>query len=125
MNLAGDATFGDTGGPVELQLIDGTAVLGEIGDAVLEILGGGHIETARVVGDLAVNVRGTGNVRVGEGEIGELAVEIAGTGGVEVGGQAERARLTIAGMGNIHVDRVVERPQVTVMGLGDINIGNW
>ena len=121
----GDITVGDTHGPVKIDMSAGNAKLGMIGNAELRVDGTGSINARRVVGDLTVQVQGTGKVEVADAELDQLTVAVEGTGKVIVGGQAQRADLAVQGVGRIEVVAVVERPRLSVQGLGRIEVGNW
>jgi hypothetical protein len=123
--LVGDLSVAGVGGPLDLELISGTARLDRMTGGSLAVVGGSRIELAEASGDLKVAVQGAGDVVITEAALGRLEVDLSGTGNVTVGGSAERAGVQIAGVGNVTIDQVRERPQVSVLGIGQVEIGNW
>ncbi len=123
--MVGELSVEGLEGPVELALMSGTARLDQVDGGRLEVFGGSRIAVDEAAGDLAIDVRGAGEVTVAEAALGQLEVRITGSGGVEVGGRARAARVAVTGSGKVSVDAVDERPETRVTGSGEIDIGNW
>ena len=123
--MVGELTVEGVDGPVELELVGGSARLDRVAGGRLAVVGGSRIEAGAARGDLALEVRGAGDVVVDRAALDQLEVAISGSGNVRVGGSAQQARVTVAGVGNVTVDEVRERPQVRLTGVGQIDIGNW
>ena len=123
--MVGELTVEGVDGPVELELAGGRARLDRVAGGRLAVVGGSRIEAGAATGELALEVRGAGDVVVDQAALGHLEVAISGSGNVRVGGSAQQARVMVAGVGNVTVDEVRERPEVRVTGVGQIDIGNW
>jgi Putative auto-transporter adhesin, head GIN domain len=123
--MVGELMVEGVGGRVELEQAGGSARLDRVAGGRLAVVGGSRIEARAASGDLALEVRGAGDVVVDQADLGGLEVGISGSGNVRVGGSAQQARVTVQGVGNVSVDEVRERPEVRVSGIGQIDIGNW
>lgn len=123
--MVGELSVAAVDGPLELELAGGSARLDRVVGGRLAVVGGSRIEAEQASGDLALEVRGAGDVVVERAALDVLEVGISGSGDVRVGGSAQQARVTVAGVGNVSIDEVRERPDVRVSGIGQIDIGNW
>jgi hypothetical protein len=123
--MVGELSVAAVNGPLELELAGGSARLDRVVGGRLAVVGGSRIEADQASGDLALEVRGAGDVMVERAVLDVLEVGISGSGDVRVGGSAQQARVTVAGVGNVSIDEVRERPDVRVSGIGQIDIGNW
>jgi hypothetical protein len=123
--MAGEVEATGVGGPVELELVTGSAQIDRLAGGRLSVAGNGRIVVDEAAGDLAVAVAGSGDVQVGRATLDALDVELAGTGNVVIDGVAERATVRLAGIGEVRVTEVREQPVVSVAGLGRVAIGNW
>lgn len=123
--MVGELTVAGVDGPVEVELAGGSARLDRVTGGRLAVVGGSRIEAGAATGELALEVRGAGDVVVDQAALDQLEVAISGSGNVRVGGSAQQARVTVAGVGNVTVDEVRERPEVRLTGVGQIDIGNW
>lgn len=125
-DIDGKTIIGDTEGPVQASVRgDGDFTIGKISDATLSIQGGGDITVANVSGNLNINLQGSGDVCVKNGNVPNLSVNLMGSGDVKFGGKAQNASLSIMGSGDIDVVHVTNRPSILAMGTGDVTIGNW
>jgi hypothetical protein len=124
-SLVGELAVAGLGGPVELALASGRAQIDALEGGRLAVVGGSSIAVDAAVGDLAIEVRGAGEVTVADAALGRLEVRITGSGEVAVGGRAEQASVAVTGSGEVRVDEVEARPAVRVTGSGEVEIGNW
>lgn len=111
--------------PLEFELVSGDARFAAAADASLSISGSGEIAVDRAAGNLALAVRGAGDITVKEAVLAELRVTIFGAGAVQVHGQAEQADLALNGTGGIYVEAVKRKPRRRLLGAGRIIIDNW
>lgn len=123
--VADVCTIGDIEAPLRLTVASASVSVGRVGSTDLTIDGTGDVRIRGVRGDLAVAVRGSGEVTVDSAEIGDLAVAISGSGDVVVEGRARTASLAISGSGDVRVKEVTARPRVSVTGAGNVAVGNW
>lgn len=125
LDIDGNATIGDTEGPVQASTKGGGFTIGKVCDATLSVQGSGDIHVAEVTGDLSMSIQGSGDIRVKNGEVRNLAANVMGSGNARFGGNAMNASLSVMGSGDINIHRVTNRPRMSSMGSGDINVGNW
>ncbi|MDG6079397.1 DUF2807 domain-containing protein [Erythrobacter litoralis] len=100
----------------------GTAIV-RIKTPVIERLalgGSGLLEADRMAGDTAVDIAGSGTVRIARIEGEKFAVSIAGSGDLDTAGQVRELSLKIAGSGDaamvgLHADRA----NISISGSGD------
>lgn len=125
-DIDGGTIIGDTEGPVQISVSgDGDFTIGKIGDATINIQGGGDITVANVTGNLNINVMGSGDVQIKSGSVPTLLVNVMGSGDVKFGGRAKNASLSVMGDGDIEVTHVSNRPTIQRLGSGDVTVGNW
>jgi len=125
-NIFGKTEIGDTEGPlvVELQGVD-DVVAGKVTDADLKLQGAGNIKVNEVNGQTKMQIQGTGNINVKDGQADWLEIHVQGVGNARFNGTAENARLYVQGVGDIYVREVKSRPRKSVEGVGTIHVGNW
>jgi len=125
-NIFGRTKIGDIEGPlvVELQGVD-DVVAGKVTDADLKLQGAGNIKVNEVNGQTKMQIQGTGNINIKDGQADWLEIHVQGVGNARFNGTAENARLYVQGVGDIYVREVKNRPRKSVEGLGTIHVGNW
>lgn len=121
--FVGDAEIGDLESDVVIAIVGGTTRLGAVHAAELSAVGNGRIEAASVMGDLAANVTGDGEISVASGFVEAATVSITGAGRVEVNAPIERAEVTMVGAGIVRLADVAEEPVVSRVGAGRLEIG--
>ncbi len=86
----------------------------------LALGGSGRIEADRLSGDAALDIGGSGSMRVGRVEGERLAVNIAGSGMLETAGAVRQLDLNISGSGNAAMaDLEADNASVAISGSGD------
>ena len=122
-DIEGNANIGDTNGPLTLHLMGGGDVnAGSITNLSVTVQGSSDTRVARVNGAVSVQIQGSGDVDIDDGNMSSLNVSVQGSGDVTIGGSADTASLTVMGSGDIKVARVRQRPMERVMGSGGIRV---
>ena len=86
----------------------------------LALGGSGLLEADRLSGNTAVDIAGSGTVRVARIDGNRLAVSIAGSGDLDASGDVRELELKIAGSGDAAMSGLrTERANVSVSGSGD------
>jgi hypothetical protein len=125
-DVDGKIGVGDTEGALRLSMGGESNIrVGRIGKLRARLSGSSKMDIVHVVGDVSINVSGTGSINIAGGEVNELTVSLSGMGNVRFGGTAQEADLSVSGMGNVHVATVVNRPHRSMSGMGGITVGNW
>jgi hypothetical protein len=119
----GDVVSADLEGPFVMELISGTAQLGQIRDARLSLTGAGSILAREALGNLSIAVTGDGEVRIAKSLLEHLEVGVTGEGVVTIDGQARFASLSLVGTGRIFLAEAERQPVVSRIGAGEIVIG--
>jgi hypothetical protein len=140
-DMIGGVTIGDTYGPVDLETTAADATVGRVTGARVSLSGSGTIAIADVLGDLNLEIAGSGKVTSGhannvKAEIagsgnailgtitGNLDIDIAGSGDFTAQRTRGSVKVDIAGSGNVKIaDGVADPLQVDIMGAGDLNFG--
>jgi hypothetical protein len=122
--FTGTAQVGSLSAPVAFELLSGSLSATRLGRARLAIAGGGTLTVAQVDGELDLEIAGSGEITVEDGNIPSLSVETNGTSSVFVGGQVENARMSLNGVSDVTVAEVAQEPQVDANGIVTVRIGN-
>ena len=121
-DLVGDATIGDTYGPLRLETSAGDATVGRVASARVELAGSGKIAMSDVAGELRLEIAGSG--RVTAGRVGSVRADIAGSGDAQVGAIGGGASIDIAGSGDFTAARVNGPVRVDIAGSGNVKIAD-
>ncbi len=120
--LVGDATIGDTQGPLKFEAAVSNATIGRVGPAKISLDGSGKITFVQVSGDLSLEIAGSGKIT--GGNAGATKVDIAGSGTAKVGNIAGGLDIDIAGSGDFTAARVNGPVKVDIAGAGNVLIGD-
>jgi len=121
-DLVGDATIGDTYGPVHLETSAGDATVGRVTKANVALDGSGKIAIADVAGDLRLEIAGSG--RVTAGHAGSVRAEIAGSGDTQIGVISGATNIEIAGSGDFTAAKISGPLHVEIAGSGNVKIAD-
>ncbi|MEJ0043745.1 MAG: DUF2807 domain-containing protein [Rhizomicrobium sp.] len=106
-DLVGDATIGDTYGPLRLETSAGDATVGRVTQARVSLAGSGKIAMSDVQNELRIEIAGSG--RITAARVGSVRADIAGSGDAQVGAVAGGINVDIAGSGDFTA-RARQRP---------------
>ena len=121
-DLVGNATIGDTYGPVSLETVASDATIGKVSQANVSLGGSGKIAIADVAGELKVEIAGSG--RVTSGHAGNVRADIAGSGDAQLGSISGGVSIDIAGSGDFTAARVNGPVHVDIAGSGNVKIAD-
>jgi hypothetical protein len=121
-DLVGDATVGDTYGPLRLEMTAGDATVGRVSEARVSTAGSGKTSIAEVGGELRLEIAGSG--RITAGRVGSVKADIAGSGDAQVGAIGGGASIDIAGSGNFTASKVNGPVHVDIAGSGNVKIAD-
>ncbi len=121
-DLVGDATVGDTFGPVRLETTAGDTSVGKVGQARISMAGSGKTAVADVGGELRLDIAGSG--RITAGHAGMVKADIAGSGDTQVGAIGGGASVDIAGSGDFSAKTVNGPVRVSIAGSGNVKIAD-
>ncbi len=120
-DLVGEATIGDTWGPLRFEAAASRAKIGHVGKAYVSLAGSGKVDIAGVNGPLHLEIAGSGKISTGAIN-GPLNADIAGAGTAAVGNINGGLNLDIAGSGDITAASVKGRTSVDIAGSGSVKI---
>lgn len=121
--LVGDATIGDTQGPLKFDASVSNASIGRVGPAQISLAGSGKITYAQVNGNLSVEIAGSGKI-AGGNVAGFTKADIAGSGTAQVGAVNGGIDIDIAGSGDFTAAKVNGPVKVDIAGAGNVLIGD-
>ena len=121
-DLVGDATIGDTQGPLHFGAAATRARIGHVGEAHVSLGGAGHVEIAQVSGPLHLEIGGSGKVAVGPTQ--GAHVEIGGSGDASFGPVAGGLSVDIGGSGDVSAASVNGPTHVDIAGSGTVKIAD-
>ncbi len=121
-DLVGDATIGDTMGALRLETTAGDATVGRVATARVSLAGSGKISMSDVLGELRLEIAGSG--RVTAGRVGNVRADIAGSGDAQLGAIAGGANIDIAGSGDFSASRLNGPLKVDIAGSGNVKIAD-
>jgi hypothetical protein len=121
-DLVGNATVGDTYGPLRLETTAGDSTVGRVANARIEMAGTGKTSIADVAGELRVEIAGSG--RVTAGHAGNVRADIAGSGDAQIGAIGGGATIDIAGSGDFTASKVNGPVKVSIAGSGNVKIAD-
>jgi hypothetical protein len=121
-DLVGNATVGDTYGPIRLETTAGDSTVGRVTQARISMAGSGKTSVADVAGELRLDIAGSG--RVTAGHAGSVRADIAGSGDAQLGAISGGLRVDIAGSGDFTASRVNGPVTVDIAGSGNVKIAD-
>jgi len=121
-DLVGNATVGDTFGPVRLETTAGNSTVGRTSEARISMAGSGKTAVADVAGELRIEVAGSGHVMAHNA--GSVRADIAGSGDATIASIVNGLRVSIAGSGDLAVSRVNGPVSVDIAGSGNVKIAD-
>jgi hypothetical protein len=121
-DLVGNATVGDTYGPVRLETTAGDATVGRVASARVSMAGSGKIAIADVAGPLRLEIAGSG--RITAGHAGSVEADIAGSGDTQIGAITGGVGVSIAGSGDFTASKVNGPVKVSIAGSGNVKIAD-
>lgn len=121
-DMVGDATIGDTYGPLRFEAAATKARIGKVSSAKVSMDGTGRIDIAEVDGPLDLDIAGSGKVTVGPAQ--RVKADIAGAGDAALGPIAGPLDLDIAGSGDVTAASVKGPVHVDIAGSGSVKIAN-
>jgi len=119
-DLIGDATIGDTMGPLRFEATATKARIGTVTSAKISMDGSGRVDIAEVKGPLDLDIAGSGKVTVGPAR--EVNADIAGAGDAALGPIARGIDLDIAGSGDVTAASVNGPVHIDIAGSGSVKI---
>jgi hypothetical protein len=119
-DLVGDATIGDTQGPLHFEAAATKAKIGKVSKASVSMEGAGRVDIAEVAGPLDLDIAGSGKVTVGR--TAKVHADIAGAGDAALGAVAGGLDLDIAGSGDVSAESVNGPVSVDIAGSGSVKI---
>jgi hypothetical protein len=121
-DLVGDATIGDTNGPLRFEATATRARIGKVSEAKVSMDGSGHVDIAEVTGPLDLDIAGSGKVSVGPAQ--KVNADIAGAGDATLGPIAGGLDLDIAGSGDVTAASVNGPVHIDIAGSGSVKIAS-
>lgn len=121
-DLVGDATIGDTAGPLHFEAAASKARIGSVASANISLGGSGQIAISHVAGELALDMGGSG--KFDAGSAGNVKADIAGSGEANFGAIANGLSVDIAGSGDVTAARVNGPTHIEIAGSGNIKIAD-
>ncbi|HOY37988.1 MAG: DUF2807 domain-containing protein [Bacteroidales bacterium] len=94
----------------------------------IEIDGSGDLTTNGIfdtLGNLEIDINGSGNVDFAWLEANDIYLEIDGSGDINVTGNGQNMSTTIDGSGNLHMGTELAGTSFRINGSGDIFISGW
>lgn len=121
-DLVGDATVGDTYGPLRLGTAEGDSTVGRTSTARIEMAGSGKTQVGDVAGELRIEIAGSGKVVAHNA--GSVKADVAGSGDASVGAIANGLSIDIAGSGDFTAQKVNGPVKVDIAGSGNVRIAD-
>lgn len=100
----------------------GTIQAQSVGDLSVDVSGSGNIWVGEISGDADCDISGSGRIDISSGRIDKLKARVSGCGRIDVMTTAKTAKLSVSGVGNIHVKRVINHPKENRSGMGTIRV---
>ena len=120
-DLIGNATIGDTQGPMDFSSAGYTqSIIGNVAEAHLSLAGSGKLSVGNVSGSLNVDTAGSGDIKVGD--VGKVDADIAGSGSIAVKRIAGALKVDIAGSGDFSAASVNGPTSADIAGSGSVTI---
>lgn len=121
-DMVGEASIGDTYGPLRFEAAATRARIGKVSSAKVSMDGTGRIDIAEVQGPLDLDIAGSGKVAVGPAQ--KVKADIAGAGDATLGAIANGLDLDIAGSGDVTAASVHGPVHIDIAGSGSVKIAN-
>lgn len=121
-DLVGNATIGDTYGPVRLETTAGDSTVGRTSTARISMAGSGKTQVGDVAGELRMEIAGSG--RIVAHNAGSVRADIAGSGDAVVANVASGVNVDIAGSGNFTAQKVNGPVKVDIAGSGNVKVAD-
>ncbi len=93
-----------------------------VSNADIKIDGCGYVHIENATKSCTVELNGSGNVRVGSGELTELKANVNGSGSINAAVIAHRAELVLRGSGSISVAHVIGQSHEVRGGSGSVTV---
>ncbi|MBV9990152.1 MAG: DUF2807 domain-containing protein [Alphaproteobacteria bacterium] len=119
-DIVGDATIGDTEGDLGFEAVSSVSTIGRVRNAKISMAGSGKIQMSDVMGDLHLEIAGSGNVKANSAK--SVSADIAGSGSGSLGAINGGLDLDIAGSGDFNAAKVNGPVRVDIVGAGSVNI---
>lgn len=100
----------------------GTIQAQSVGDLSVDVSGSGNIWVGEISGDADCDISGSGRIDISSGRIDKLKAGVSGCGRIDVMATAKTAKLSVSGVGNIHVKHVINHPKENRSGMGSIRV---
>lgn len=121
-DLVGDATIGDTYGPLRLETTAGDSTVGRTSMARISMAGSGKTTVGDVAGELRMEIAGSG--RITAHNAGNVKADIAGSGDAVVAAIASGLSVDIAGSGDFTAQKVNGPVKIDIAGSGNVKIND-
>lgn len=121
-DMVGEATIGDTYGPLHFEAAATKARIGKVSSAKVSMDGTGRIDIAEVEGPLDLDIAGSGKVAVGRTQ--KVKADIAGAGDASLGAIQNGLDLDIAGSGDVTAASVNGPVHIDIAGSGSVKIAS-
>ncbi len=119
-DLVGNATIGDTFGPLRLETTAGDSTVGRTASARISMAGSGKTVVGDVAGELRLDIAGSGHVQAHNA--GSVKANIAGSGDATVAAVANGISVDIAGSGDFTAQKVNGPVKIDIAGSGNVRI---
>ncbi len=125
-DVDGRINIGDTEGALRLSMGGVSNIcVGRIGKLRARLSGSSNMEIRHVIGDVNIDVSGSGSIIIHGGLASQLDINLSGMGTVRFDGSAQDADLSVSGMGRIDVAWVTNCPRRSKSGMASITVDNW
>jgi hypothetical protein len=121
-DLVGDATVGDTFGPLRLGTVEGDSTVGRTSTARISMAGSGKTQVGDVAGELRLEIAGSGKIIARNA--GSVRADVAGSGDASVGAIGNGLSIDIAGSGDFTALKVNGPVKVDIAGSGNVKIAD-
>jgi putative autotransporter adhesin-like protein len=119
-DMIGDATIGDTDGDIRFEAVDSTTTIGRVKNARISMAGAGKIAMTDVMGELKLEIAGSGKIKAQSAQ--SVRADVAGSGSADLGAIKGGLSLDIAGSGDFNASKVNGPVQVDIVGAGSVHI---
>ncbi|HWA03682.1 MAG TPA: DUF2807 domain-containing protein [Rhizomicrobium sp.] len=119
-DMVGDATIGDTEGNLRFEAVASDSRIGRVRDARVSMAGSGKIVMSDVMGELRLEIAGSGNIKARSAR--SVRADVAGSGSADLGQISGGLNLDIAGSGDFTAAKVNGPVDVDIVGAGSVNI---
>lgn len=122
-SYVGNATIGDTQGPVSFDSTgDTVSSIGNVSEAHLSLAGSGRLTVGNVSGAVNAETAGSGDIKIGNAR--SVKADIAGSGSVATGHVSGPIDVDIAGSGDFSAAGVNGSVKADIAGSGSVTIAS-